>query len=57
MARKQIDIDSNNIPPGTLGGLEEGIPQNSDRNISIGPALRRLRGDEDNAVGLRRKQE
>lgn len=53
----KVGIDSHNIPPGTLGGLEQGMPQDSDRDLSLGPALRRLRDEEDNAVGLRRKQE
>lgn len=54
MARKQVGIDSNNIPPGTLGGLENGMPRSNDNDVSIGPLLKRNSDEEDRAVGRRR---
>lgn len=48
------DIDSANIPPGTLGGLEQGFPRPNDNDVSIGPLLREMDERERKAIGLRR---
>lgn len=50
---RKVGIDSQNIPPGTLGNLENGFPESQDKMISIGSDLAEMRRRERKAVGLR----